>query len=56
MDSTIGHSEDMEVASSGRDTEYSISPSVHLKQGKNLISGIDIVSEKSKRNRSIQRS
>lgn len=31
LDSTIGHSEDMEAISSGRDTEYSVSPSIYQK-------------------------
>eukprot|EP00347_Sterkiella_histriomuscorum_P009398 403341366 len=56
LDSTIAHSEDMEVASSGRDTEYSISPSIFQKQGKSVtIGNMDALTEKSKRNRSIQR-
>ncbi|CDW86819.1 UNKNOWN [Stylonychia lemnae] len=56
VDSTIAHSEDFELASSGRDTEYSISPSLHQKHPANHpLSRLDVMSEKSKRNRSIER-
>jgi len=55
-DSTIAHSEDFEMSSS-RETEYTVSPLVNqTKGGKKVHFGdTGILSDKSKRNRSIER-